>query len=134
MARFYSELNWAKVNLEATKPPRKKKKREFSILTHSQLHKQRLTPHQLALLFVVRPERLQTWQREYLAQLGELDGTIAITYKLVQEFATLMRQRQGAKLEQWLKQVELVGVTPLQKFAGGLKTDYGAVVAGMSLE
>jgi hypothetical protein len=38
------------------------------------------------------------------------------------------------RLEQWLAAVEQQGVPELRAFAEGLKKDYGAVVAGLTLE
>jgi Transposase len=42
-------------------------------------------------------------------------------------------ERQGQRLDEWLKQVEEQGVAELQRFAQGLQRDYDAVKAGLTL-
>jgi transposase len=46
----------------------------------------------------------------------------------------MLRERQGEKLDEWLNRVEQQGVTELQSFSNGLKKDYDAVKAGLTLE
>ncbi len=45
----------------------------------------------------------------------------------------MLRERQGEKLDEWLSHVEAQGVSELQSFAQGLKRDYNAVKAGLTL-
>ncbi len=45
----------------------------------------------------------------------------------------MLRERQGEKLDEWLSYVEAQGVSELQSFAQGLKRDYNAVKAGLTL-
>ena len=45
----------------------------------------------------------------------------------------MLRERQGERLDEWLKQVEEQGVAELQSFAQGLQRDYDAVKAGLTL-
>ena len=57
------------------------------------------------------------WQKAYLARLCEADVQIRATYELIQEFTTMLRERQGERLDEWLERVEKQGVTELQSFA-----------------
>ena len=44
-----------------------------------------------------------------------------------------MRQRQGAHLEAWLARVAQSAIVALQRFAKGLRDDYDAIKAGVTL-
>jgi transposase len=59
---------------------------------------------------------------------------IAQTFEVVQDFATMLRERQGERLDTWLKRVETQTVAELKNFARGLQKDYDAVKAGLTLE
>jgi transposase len=45
----------------------------------------------------------------------------------------MLRERQGERLDAWLKQVEEQGVAELQSFTQSLQRDYDAVKAGLTL-
>jgi transposase len=62
-----------------------------------------------------------------------LAPAIERTYTLVQQFATMVRQRLGEALDQWLCDVAASGITELKTFAQGLQCDYAAVKAGLTL-
>ena len=83
----------------------------------------------------LREEQRLDWQKDYLKLVSvETDQEIAHTYELIQDFTTMLRERQGEQLDSWLKVVEEQGVAELQSFAQGLKKDYDAVKAGLTLE
>jgi transposase len=63
------------------------------------------------------------------AQPGELAEAIALT----EDFAQLVRQRQGAQLDPWLERAAQSTLGVFQRFAQGLRDDYAAVKAGMTL-
>ena len=46
----------------------------------------------------------------------------------------MLRERKGERLDAWLQKVEDQGVSELKSFAQGLKRDYDAVKAGLTLE
>ena len=77
-------------------------------------------------------QRLE-WQKDYLSRLCETDPQIRETYELIQEFTTMVRERKGERLDEWLRRVEQHGVAELQNFAQGLQKDYEAVKAGLTL-
>src|SRR5438270_11504981 len=45
----------------------------------------------------------------------------------------MLRERGGEHLDEWLERVEKQGIAELQSFAQGLKKDYEAVKAGLTL-
>jgi transposase len=59
---------------------------------------------------------------------------LAQAYDLITDFTSLLRECQGERLDAWLQNVEDRGVCELQSFAHGLKKDYDAVKAGLTLE
>jgi transposase len=50
----------------------------------------------------------------------------------VQQFAQLLRTRQGARLDDWLAQVNRSTLLELQSFAAGVEKDKEAVRAGLT--
>ena len=52
---------------------------------------------------------------------------------LAQDFTQLVRQRQPAQLDPWLKRAATRTLEALQRFAKGLYEDYDAVKAGVTL-
>jgi transposase len=81
-----------------------------------------------------KAEQRLDWQQTYLTQLCDADSHIAQTSELIQEFTTMLREREGERLDAWLSRVEEQGVSELQGFASGLRKDYDALKAGLTLE
>lgn len=52
---------------------------------------------------------------------------------LAQDFCAIVRQRQADRFDDWLARAIASGVTPLRRFAMGLRADYEAVKAGLRL-
>jgi transposase len=92
------------------------------------------TARQVALWMAFKKEKRLEWQQNYLTQLCEKDPQIRETYELIQEFTTMLREQKGERLDEWLDRVEKEGVPELQGKAFGLKKDYDAVKAGLTLE
>jgi transposase len=92
------------------------------------------TASQVAHWITFKVEQRLDWQQQYLTQLCEADQEIAQSYELIQEFTTMLRERKGERLDAWLQRVEDQGVSELKSFAQGLKRDYDAVKAGLTLE
>jgi hypothetical protein len=57
------------------------------------------------------------WQNEYLTRLCQADAEIAQTFDLMQQFATMLRERKGEHFDAWLAQVQEQGVAELKSFA-----------------
>lgn len=92
------------------------------------------TALQVARWMALPPKRRLDWQNAYLERLYQADQLIARTAELVCEFATMLRERQGEQqLDGWLAQVEEQEVAELRSFAQGLRKDYDAVKAGLTL-
>jgi transposase len=58
---------------------------------------------------------------------------VAQTYELVQEFQTMVQTRTPEPLDQWLMDCAASGIGQLRTFARGIKQDYAAVRAALSL-
>ena len=121
---------------QQTGTPHKFKSEAAAPLYSSEEVRQRpLTPPQAARLLCSQEQARRRGPQAYLTRLCASDETIAQTYQLVQAFGTLVRDRPGgAQVEQWLAEVEQSGVPALRAFAEGLKKDYDAVLAGLTLE
>ena len=91
------------------------------------------TALQVAHWITFKEEQRLDWQKEFLSRLCQADQEVQETYELIQLFTTMLRERQGERLDEWLKQVEEQGVAELQSFAQGLQRDYDAVKAGLTL-
>lgn len=96
--------------------------------------KRPLTARQVAHWMTFKEEQRLDWQQNYLDQLCQQDEQIAQTSQLMEEFTTMLRELKGQYLDEWLNRVEKQGVQELQSFAQGLKKDYDAVKAGLTLK
>lgn len=82
---------------------------------------------------LLRPARQRSpGETQYLEYLMTEDPAFAPSYALVQEFMTLVRQRQGDRLTAWMNQIAAEGCAALQRFANGLQDDWDAIVAGLT--
>jgi transposase len=89
---------------------------------------------QVAHWMTFKEEQRLDWQQKYLIQLCEADQEIREAYTLVADFTSMLRERQGEHLDAWLQKVEAQGRAELKNFAQGVKRDYDAVKAGLTLE
>ena len=88
--------------------------------------------HRVAGLFLRRPPDLHPEQQAYLDRLRQADEVVASAYHLTQDFATLVRERGGDRLDAWLAAVDVGAVPALRRFATGLRADLEAVRAGLT--
>ena len=88
----------------------------------------------VAALFMRREEKLTEGQKEYLKKLGEADETLADARRLTQEFAGMVRNLEGEKLDGWLEEAKVCSVPAMQRFAISLNKDLAAVRAGLTEE
>lgn len=117
-----------------TGQPHKFKQAGAALLyTPEEVRHRPLTAVQAAHLFTAREEQRSAWQQKYLDQLCAADETIAHTSTQVQAFCTMVRDCQGHQLDHWLTEVEEQGIAELRTFAEGLKKDYDAVKAGLTV-
>ena len=81
----------------------------------------------------LKQEQRLDWQQQYLTQLCEADPQIREAYELIEDFTTMLRERQGEHLDTWLHKAEAQSIAELRGFALSLKRDYDAVKAGLTL-
>lgn len=58
----------------------------------------------------------------------------ATAHRLTQDFAALLREREGGRLDAWVAAACASEVTELRRFAQGLSLDDSAIRAGLTLE
>jgi transposase len=87
-----------------------------------------------ATWLVLRPsERLTAHDHHQLVQLIQQSPELAEAVALTQDFASLVRQRRPAELEPWLARAATCSLPPFRRFARGLRADYAAVQAAVTL-
>jgi transposase len=92
-----------------------------------------LTPSRATWLIMRREATLNEDEKSQLARLQAQEGAIAEAIELTQDFAALVRQRQPDQLETWLERATASGLQAFKSFANGLRADYKAVKAGVTL-
>lgn len=91
------------------------------------------TPRQVAMLFVRRPADLTDTQRTTMERTCAADPAVATAHRLTQDFAALLRERAGERLDAWIAAACASEVGELRRFAQGLWPDIMAVRAGLTL-
>ncbi len=90
------------------------------------------TAKNVAALFMRREEKLSTEQKAYLGRLCGADAALAEARRLTQDFAAMVRELEGEKLDGWLAEAEASRAEVMERFAAGLKKDLPAVRAGLT--
>ena len=80
-----------------------------------------------------RPETRTLDEEQQLALLTAQQAELAEAVTLARDFADLVRTRQPERLEGWLARATTGPLGALQRFAQGLRDDYAAVKAGVTL-
>ena len=92
-----------------------------------------LTPRRATWLVLRRETKRTEAEAQQLTQLHAQSAEIAEAIDLAQDFATLVRQRQSTQLDPWLTRATASTLEDLRRFAAGLRDDYEAVKAGVTL-
>jgi transposase len=92
-----------------------------------------LTARQAAWLVIRRAAPRDEEATQPLAQLRAQHAEVAEAIDLAQDFAQLVRQQQPQELEPWLARAAKSAVGAFQRFAKGLRDDYDAIKAGVTL-
>jgi transposase len=92
-----------------------------------------LTPRGTAWLVLRRPEPRPPDEEQQLAQLAAQPPELAEAVTLARDFADLVRTRPPERLDGWLARATPSAGATLQRFAPGLRDDYAAVKAGLTL-
>ena len=112
--------------------PRQRRRRSpLPIVAES--HQRPLTARQAAWLVVRHEEQRTQDDTQQLAQLRAQHADVAEAIDLAQDFAHLVRQRQPEQLEPWLARAATSAVGAWRRFAKGLRDDFDAVKAGVTL-
>ncbi len=77
-------------------------------------------------------EVLNEEQKEYLGRLCASDAALADVRRLTQEFAKMVRNLKGEKLDWWLREAGSSEAEVMKKFAAALRKDLSAVRAGLT--
>ena len=92
------------------------------------------TARQVCQWVLRRPDRLDEDDRDRLQAICGRCPTLATVTQLVQSFARLLRERRGLQhLVAWVETVERADIPELHAFASGLRKDWAAVTAGLTL-
>ena len=79
------------------------------------------------------PGDLTDDDRAALTQITGRCAELKATCGLVREFADMLCNRRGERPEAWASRAQDSPVTELRGFAGGLRTDWAAVTAGLTV-
>jgi transposase len=92
-----------------------------------------LTPRRTAWLGLRRPETRTPDAEQQLGQLTAPQAELAEAVTLARDFADLVRTRQPERLDGWLARATTSAGAALQRLAHGLRDDYAAVKAGVTV-
>jgi transposase len=112
-------------------PPRRRGRPPASVPV--QPRQRVLSARQAAWLAVRRPEDLGEEEQQQLKRLCDQSAEVQTAYTLAQEFIQMVRQRSATRFDDWLARTEASGIPELQDFGAGLRRDYSAVTAALSL-
>jgi transposase len=86
-----------------------------------------------SFFFVVLLKNFPLKNRKGLLCFGLCTSPVDQAYKLVQQFANMLRTRTGEQLDDWLSSVRASQIRELQGFVLSVVRDKAAVVAGLTL-
>jgi transposase len=92
-----------------------------------------LTARSATWMIMRREEKRDDEDKALLQQLQKQHPEFAEAIELSESFACLVRQRHPEGLDFWLEQAGKSCLTAFQRFANGLREDYEAVKAGLTL-
>ena len=92
-----------------------------------------LTARRAAWLVRRRADQRTAVESQQLTRLRAQPGALAEAITLTADFVQLIRQRQGAPLDPWWERAAQSTLGVFRRFAQGLRDDYAAVKAGMTL-
>ncbi len=92
-----------------------------------------LTPHTAAMLLLRRPGGYRDAERAAIEQLRACHPDIATTMTFTERFTTIVRERCGEALSQWLIDAQASAIREIGQFALKIRQDEAAVRAGCTL-
>jgi transposase len=94
--------------------------------------RRRYSPRQAAFLFIQQADKLSDEQQADLELMLTENPQFARWQELVQQFMSLLREHDLARLTAWLDAVNEHGSGPMKRFAAGLREDYPEVAAALT--
>jgi transposase len=95
--------------------------------------KRRLSARNASWLFVTDPQQFTADQRVLSERICHTHADLSERYQLGQDFVQMVKQRQARRLDSWLARASQRSSGELQGFASGIKRDYAAVKAALTL-
>ena len=92
-----------------------------------------LTPRQATWLILARPETLKPEELHLIERMRALHPDLELAIDLAQSFAALVRQHVVEAFDPWLERAKLASLSAFRSFATGIRRDYAAVRAAISL-
>lgn len=87
----------------------------------------------LAWLSMQREPRLDEEQKALLLKVGLVNSALKTAIDAAKSFTEMVVQRKSDKLDVWLATAETSGISALKSFANGLRNDYDAVKAALTV-
>jgi len=88
-----------------------------------------LTPHTAAMLLLRRAEQCSDRERAAIEQLRACHLDIAMTMTFTERFVTIVRERRGDALPQWLADAQASAIREIGQFAVKIRKDERAAIA-----
>lgn len=92
-----------------------------------------LTPRRAAWLVLSSPDKLDDPDRSRLDRIAQLHPDLQTAVDLAQDFAVMLRKRLAQRLDAWLERAANSALPAFRGFVAGVRRDYIAVKAGLSL-
>jgi transposase len=127
VARYAQRLRQA----QGLRPREQRPGQTLPLVTEVQ-HKP-LTTRRATRVVLKQPVKCTEEDTQLLAHLKAQHRELAVAIELAQDFCAIVRERQSDRFDHWLERAVTNSVAPLQRFATGLRADYEAVKAGLTL-
>ncbi len=95
--------------------------------------KRQVSARQASWVFVKPKEQLTADQQVLIERICQANVDLQELYQLGQDFVLMVKQRQPKRLDPWLVRAQKSASIELRGFASGIKRDYAAVKAALSL-
>jgi transposase len=94
---------------------------------------QQFAAHQAVWLFVRDYSDLDKTEQAELAAIRQASLTANTVYELTQDFMSMLRHREGERLDTWLENVRNSQICELQRMVRSIEKEKAAVLAGLTL-
>jgi transposase len=127
---------WTEIHAQGYRGHRRTVRRYLDTLAAAATERKRpeeYTVREVRQWILRRPDRLDPRDRDRLQAICAHSPIVAATTELAQAFARLLRERRGQQLGAWVQMVEAADIPELRAFAVGLRKDWAAVQAGLTV-